>query len=274
MVLPVMIDDAHFRLETPENVELEFEPAGPGSRFCAICIDWALMAAVGLVVVLILGAADVFSHATTSSLHLFDEHGRLVASWTLALMILIFAFGTSFYHLLFELFMHGQTPGKRALKLRAISDDGTSMTPGQVLTRNLVRTVDFLPALYVVGGIAALFSRANQRLGDHAAGTLVVKERELDYRARSDARNVTVELSVEEIANVELTAAERRLIARFLSRRHELLPEARWQLADDIARQLYARHGGQADDAEQYLERLAAGVQHAHDSVRTEQKPQ
>ena len=83
------------------------------------------------------------------------------------------------YYPLFEGFWNGRTPGKRAQGLRVVLTDGQPVTVGPVLVRNLVRIVDFLPAYYMIGAITMILSRRSQRLGDLAAGTIVVRERAL-----------------------------------------------------------------------------------------------
>jgi hypothetical protein len=81
------------------------------------------------------------------------------------------------YFALFEAFWHGQTPGKRVMKLRVIKDSGRQITFFESLARNLLRFVDYLPGFYLTGVITMLCNRRNKRLGDFAAGTIVVHER-------------------------------------------------------------------------------------------------
>jgi hypothetical protein len=88
---------------------------------------------------------------------------------------LIFLFAIEWlYPVLFEVFRRGQTPGKKMLGISVINDDLTPVTLGNSLVRNLLRTVDFLPLFYLVGLITMLSNRRFQRLGDLAAGTLVI----------------------------------------------------------------------------------------------------
>ncbi len=83
-----------------------------------------------------------------------------------------------FYPVLFEVYWRGQTPGKRTLGISVINDDLTPVTLGTSMVRNLLRTVDFLPLFYLAGLITMLCNRRFQRLGDLAAGTLVISVRE------------------------------------------------------------------------------------------------
>jgi hypothetical protein len=84
------------------------------------------------------------------------------------------------YFALFEAFGNGRTPGKRVARIRVIHQSGRGINFVEALARNLVRFVDYLPGLYAVGIVAIFLSRRNQRLGDMVAGTLVVRDREVD----------------------------------------------------------------------------------------------
>jgi uncharacterized RDD family membrane protein YckC len=239
-----------YTLETPENIEVEYEPAGLGSRFCAMLIDTLLLGAILLamwLLLLLLFPAAVPGGAT-----------KWLAAVVLAVAIALVSGG---YFILFELLMRGQTPGKKAMKIRVIRDDGTPVTANEVLIRNILRLVDFLPVGYALGAIVMFPNPLAKRLGDLAAGTIVVKEGELDYRAHADTK-AEMPAPTAVAANAELTAEERRLVSGFLHRRHELLPEARRQLAARLAVPLHEKYGGYYNMAETYLERLLAGRHH------------
>src|SRR5207245_10651733 len=95
------------------------------------------------------------------------------------LLILVGGFAIFWgYFIVSEAVWSGQTLGKRALRLRAVDARGGPITVSQALIRNLVRIVDFLPSYYLVGAIAIFVTHRNQRLGDLAAGTVVVRERQ------------------------------------------------------------------------------------------------
>jgi uncharacterized RDD family membrane protein YckC len=245
-----------YTLETPENIEVEFEVAGLGSRFCAMLIDTLVL---GLMMLMLIVLAAVLGLATLPSgfEHRFQT-GPLVA-WLLATLAAIaMALISGGYFILFELLMHGQTPGKKAMKLRVIRDDGTPVTANEVLLRNILRVVDFLPFGYALGAAVMFPNPLCKRLGDLAAGTIVVKEGQLDYRADADKTPRSQAVAVT-VANAELTAEERRVLTGFLQRRSELLLEARLALAQRLAGPLHAKYAGHYDDAEGYLERLAEG---------------
>jgi len=147
---------------TPELVAFRLETAGLGSRFVAQVID--LLALAGLLLALGLVSAGIagFLNARDAAL-LVLAVGWFVLFWG--------------YWILPEALWSGRTLGKRALHLRVVDARGGPISPGQAIVRNLFRVVDFLPLNYAVGTIAIFVSRRNQRLGDLAAGTLVVRER-------------------------------------------------------------------------------------------------
>ena len=246
-----------YTLETPENIEVDFELAGLGSRFCAMLIDLMLIGLMVLALILLgmlLGlAASPFSRSAEAG----SVVTWLVAAIWIAAAIMIF----DGYFILFEWVMHGQTPGKRAMKVRVIRDDGTPVTANEVLVRNILRVVDFLPVGYAAGAAVMFFNPLCKRLGDMAAGTIVVKEGALDYRAHADKKYTLGETKIEAV-NAELTPEERRLLTGFLQRRAELLPGARTELAARLAGPLWAKYGGLCGDPETYLERLIEGRSH------------
>ena len=162
-------------IETPEQVSLRLPVAGVGSRFLAIFADTVIQIAAYIlfwvaVALLLSGVSSQSSHQDTSS--------RAMA-WTTALLILLHFLAYWGYFTLFEGLWRGQTPGKRIFKLRVIKDSGRQITFVEAMARNLLRIVDALPVLYLVGILAVLFNRQRKRLGDMVAGTLVVHDEEL-----------------------------------------------------------------------------------------------
>ncbi len=101
----------------------------------------------------------------------------LASKWFIAAIIFCLFLLFWGYFSLFEAFWHGQTPGKRVMKLRVIKDAGRQITLFESLTRNLLRVADYLPSLYLAGVITMLCNKRNKRLGDLAAGTVVIHER-------------------------------------------------------------------------------------------------
>jgi uncharacterized RDD family membrane protein YckC len=150
-------------VSTPERVAFQYEVAGIGSRFLAQFID-----------VLIIFVIQVVITVGAVALGGIFNSGQVFA---LVELILTFVLIVG-YFLISEAAWNGQTLGKRSVRLRAVGDHGEPLTIGQAAIRNLVRIVDFLPAFYAIG-IVTMFSNSRaKRLGDFAAGTLVVRDRE------------------------------------------------------------------------------------------------
>ena len=151
--------DTTRRVATPEGIELTLHLAGPVPRALAWAIDLALR--LGIVLVVMLGV---------SLLGLGRAGGGIV--------LLAAFFVEWLLPACFEAMWNGQTPGKRAMGLRVLNDDGTPLRWPGALTRNLLRAADFLPLAYGVGLVAMLANRDFKRLGDLAAATVVVYEPE------------------------------------------------------------------------------------------------
>jgi uncharacterized RDD family membrane protein YckC len=168
-----------YTIDTPENVTFGYEVAGIGSRFIGALIDSTLLV-VALVVVNLLLLLILNLLGTRPGAALSSRAGESV-SWLGGLIIAAYAllnFGLLWgYFIVFELLWNGQTPGKRLAGIRVVRTDGNPAGLIEIVVRNLVRIVDFLPAGYGVGLIAMFCNRQARRLGDFAAGTLVIKER-------------------------------------------------------------------------------------------------
>ena len=169
-----MIDDS-YDLRTPEQIDLQYDLAGLGSRFMAMAVDMLIQGAVvaALFAVFGFGAALL----SVSFRDLLGRDGFLVLSVGLAVAVLLIFLFTWGYFLAFELLWNGQTPGKRLAGIRVLTTRGEPVTLVHALVRNLLRLVDMLPTSYMIGVICILVTPRGQRLGDLAAGTVVVRER-------------------------------------------------------------------------------------------------
>ena len=152
--------------ETPEGIILELRPAGLGARFYAFAVDGMIRLAI--------------VYAAAIGLAVLGGIG--IAIW----LILIFALEW-LYPVVFELMPAGATPGKRMFSLRVVMENGLPVTAAAALTRNLLRVADFLPFGYGFGIVSVLMRADCQRLGDIAAGTLVVHEPPAARRIALDA---------------------------------------------------------------------------------------
>jgi uncharacterized RDD family membrane protein YckC len=152
-------------VETTQNVDLQFEVASLGDRILAYLIDGLIKGA--LIFVLIL----VFSIIAPG---LFSSPQMPVIFYIVLSLLIVIPF--AFYHLLFEIFNHGQSPGKRVFQLRVVSINGAPVSIGAYLLRWVFRIVDFHIFSGLVAVIAVASGKKGQRVGDMVAGTTVIKE--------------------------------------------------------------------------------------------------
>ena len=158
------------QIETPENISFRYDIAGIGSRFLALLIDSLIQ---GSLYALLLFSVVVLVSAASRSSPSQD------LSNAIAVVILIVIFLIQFgYFILFEIVLNGQTPGKRLIGLRVIKENGYPLSPLDSIIRNIVRVIDFFPFAYGVGVITMFANARAKRLGDLAAGTIVVQVRE------------------------------------------------------------------------------------------------
>src|SRR5437016_2743553 len=164
---------------TPENIEISYELAGIGSRFIAVLVDHLIQ--LTLIVLILLGVS-YFSAGFVGRLTGGQASMLVMAIAIMAVFLIIFG-----YFIFFELIWGGRTPGKRITGLQVIRDGGYPIDPYSSFVRNIVRIVDLIPPMYGVGIISVFISSEYKRLGDYAAGTLVIKTRapaSLDEKVR------------------------------------------------------------------------------------------
>lgn len=157
----------HLRVTSVTGVDLDLPLAGPGGRSYAFIIDWHIrtLLALAWLLIVLLGIVGVTSLQMTEMLQ------SNAALYFAALPATAIYFG---YHPVLEWWMDGQTPGKKMAGIRIVTRSGESPSPGAILIRNVFRLVDALPVLYCVGLAATLVTRNQVRIGDLAAGTVLV----------------------------------------------------------------------------------------------------
>jgi uncharacterized RDD family membrane protein YckC len=236
-------------IDTPELVSIEMPLAGIGSRFIALLIDMLLWLA-GLLVLFFLVATFLPAlHAASA----------ISEKWAVAIVIfLVFLFNWG-YFTLFEAFWNGQTPGKRIAKIRVIQQTGRPIGIFESMARNLIRYIDQLPSFYVVGVIAMFVTKQHQRLGDLAAGTLVVRDRAAESPLWNEAGSRTFTaasfipqstipephslVTLPAAAIAKLTPSDLEVLESFFSRRLDMPLDVRQGLAERIAAALRAKSG-------------------------------
>ena len=263
--------DDRYVSATPEGVSLSVVLAGLGSRFVAYLIDFLIQIAV------FVGFLFAVSFLASGG----NETTQLVVSGATALFAFLDFIG---YFVIFEMLTSGRSVGKRANGLRVVRRDGGPVGFWSSALRNVIRLIDMIPfPVYLVGSVLILSTTRNQRLGDLAGGTVVIRERTavdrvLGTRQWDDptqwsmaaggyagwapaspwgAVQLPPELAywdVSAVGQADLMVAE-----MFLSRRYGYTPEARARLAGELARNIWPMVAGAPPTMapEQFLEAVA-----------------
>lgn len=226
--------------QTPEGVTIDMTLAGVGSRFAAAIVDSLIQFAV--IVAILIGIA-------------LSQNDIVAAVGVIAMFVWFFG-----YDLAFELRASGRTPGKRVTGLRVVKVDGRPVDFRASAIRNMLRLMDALPGMYLVGVITIFVSKRNQRLGDLAAGTVVMREVKAQvptevFRAEEHWDD---DLEAWDVSRV--SAADVAAVRQFLERRTSLERGARDRLARDLARRLFPMVVGPPEQIapEKFLEQLLA----------------
>ncbi len=220
-------------MSTPEGVDLDLVVAGLGSRFMSSIVDTAVQVVVMIPLALV--AALV-------------EGGAAIA----ALGFFLTFFG---YPTVCDAFLDGRTLGRRATGLRLVTDDGGRVGFLAAAVRNIVRVIDFFPAVYAIGTVVVVATTRGQRLGDLAAGTLVVRAAPARQRSAVPGADRSAAPGAEAIDPgwatgptlpegagawdlTRVTADDVQVVRAFLARRHGLDPAARHRVGSELARRL------------------------------------
>jgi uncharacterized RDD family membrane protein YckC len=237
-------------IDTPEQIALELPVAGIGSRFLAVAVDTVLQVAMFV--------------AGSLTLALFTPPAALRSTLALVGPAAAILFGFSVYwgyFAFFEIVWSGRTPGKRLAGIRVIKESGRPINAFEAIGRNVLRVIDFLPAMYVVGVVCMMLNRNSRRLGDYVAGTIVVHDKQTeDVRPHWNMREAA-HLSSAQLS--QMPSEELVLIETYLHRRFELEPRVRQDRADQIVRRISEKTGLRPDSnqpAEEFLEAVARQI--------------
>jgi len=212
-----------FRIRTPEGITFALTLAGPVARFLAWAVDIAVILVLSVLLSTVLGALEFIS-----------------ADFVRALGILLFFAFQLGYGIATEWLWRGQTAGKKVMHLRVVDAQGLKLHAAQIVVRNLLRAVDWLPLFYCLGGAVALVSRRSQRLGDLAANTLVIREvrpsqPDLDQLLSGKFNSLRLHPHLEARVRQRVSPAEAQLALQALVRRDDFAPEARVELFARLA---------------------------------------
>jgi uncharacterized RDD family membrane protein YckC len=203
---------------TPEHVQIRLVPAGLGSRFIALTVDFLFI--VGIVQIL--------------SMLLQGFFGTIGVAASIASMFLIM-WG---YHIYFEVRHHGRTFGKRAVGLRVVDRRGLPITLQQSFIRNIVRALDSAPLAYALGGMVSLHDAYGRRLGDFAADTLVIQERQpMAYKGQFTESRKYNSLRTPQVTRLirhRISLEEREFLLTLCLRADRLNDKMRYDLMEEV----------------------------------------
>jgi len=210
-------------IKTPEGITFSLHLAGPVSRFIAWAIDVMTISVVMSILQILLA--------------LF---GLISVDLAYAIAILLYFTVRIGYGIFFEWYWQGQTLGKKLLRLRVMDEQGLRLQFSQIVIRNLLRAVDSLPGLYLIGGLVSLFSKRAQRLGDIAANTIVVwnpriLEPDLSNLMEGKFNSFEDYPHLEARLRQRVAPSEAQMALQALLRRDDLEPQARVALFHEIS---------------------------------------
>lgn len=204
-------------IDTANALDIKLEIAGAGARAHAFVIDWHIRLLLALVWLLLLGLLLIGSVENWGN--------RLDASDSEWLGIIVFmppVLIYTLYHPVLEIVLRGHTPGKRMAGIRIASNSGQTPTIGALLIRNIFRLVDSLPMMYILGLGFTMFTKRSVRIGDIAAGTLLVYEEKISNKALQDATNLAL--------NSNLSVEDQSLLLEILERWTGLESDVRYRI--------------------------------------------
>lgn len=250
-----------YSISTPENVDLHLELAGLGNRILAALIDQIIsgltILAFAIVLLLICLGIDKMGLPTELKSKVFVYIGMFA-------IFVIFVINTG-YNILFEGLWQGQTPGKRLTHIRVVEANGQPVGWPSVFIRNLIRLID--SGLAFIGLLVMLIDKHERRLGDMAAGTIVIRERAQDLSL--DKINLETSPKPDQLMDIgRLSPQDYELLLQFLRRRTKLSVEYRPKLATQLETYLRDKldRKMQSDDtakarSEEFLEIVYASYQ-------------
>ena len=221
-------------VRTPEGVSFQVPIASPFSRCLALAIDLAVVFALTMVARQVLGLLSMIGSG-------IPIIGESLSDLGTGAMILIQFLVAILYGMITEWLWRGQTVGKRLLRLRVIDERGLPLGLRQIIIRNLFRILDKMPSMfYLLAGISCAFTKRCQRIGDVAAGTLVIRETDVDKPEVGELL-VTSDNSFSSLPHLEARLRQRtspeeaRIALDAITRRNEIDPKHRLRVFSNLA---------------------------------------
>ncbi len=276
--MPASLEDS-LTLHSPEGVSLELPLCGPGARMLAYSIDYMLLLVLGtLISVLALGLSmplldqfgDWFESVPEQLAEDPNDRGAINA---ILLPILVIAFlcfflGEFLYFTIWEVATGGRSPGKMLIKLRVVGRDGMPPDLSDFAIRNLLRIVDALPSGYAFGLLCIVLTERGQRLGDLAAGTVVVRTDFVEVAPAMKLPEHLIPLPLSRDQLERLGANELSLARGALRRREQLDNERAHAVVSEAAQALRRRLELEEDPSERPMRFLQRVVLTAEQRAR------
>jgi uncharacterized RDD family membrane protein YckC len=254
---------ATLQIRTPEGIVFAQELAGPVTRFLSWAVDLMCIASLATALSYFMILLQVVSPSFGAALS--------------AIGYFVISVG---YGIACEWFWRGQTVGKRLMRLRVVDVEGMRLQFNQIVTRNLLRFVDSLPATYLIGGLVCWFNAKCQRLGDIAANTIVIRiprvtEPDLDQLLTGKFNSLRQHPHLAARLRQNVSPTEAAVALQALLRRDELEPVARVELFADLAAHFRAKveFPAEATDGiadEQYLRNVVDVIYRTRTESRTD----
>lgn len=207
-------------LELPESISLKLKPAGFGSRALAYFLDASIR--WGTIFLFLLFGYLMLNPIFGFNFSFKEIELTSLNKWIYTILTLIFAAVEWFYATYFEVNHQGQTPGKKFFGLKVISKEGLEIDFQRSAIRNILLPIDLIPGLGLIGLISMLSSKNSQRLGDHAAGTLVIYTPKVQNKVIKNSENTE--------SLIEIPKDLHQKILKYMKIRNELFKEAKHEL--------------------------------------------
>jgi uncharacterized RDD family membrane protein YckC len=228
------------RMETPEQIDVDLELVGLGSRLFAKVLDVILK-------IIITGFLLIIVAIGIGESKLLDKP----STFTIAILVA----GTYLlwlgYGVFFESRWNGQTPGKYLVGIRVIQEGGAPIDFRAAGIRNLLCVADMIPVFYILGAVLVLLTSRKQRLGDLAAGTIVIRERKVELG--TEVEDALYDYSSDEytfttLQLAKLKPSDRSVLREFLRRSDDMDNAERWRLARRLADSFLEKTGYHMDE--------------------------
>ncbi|HEO65006.1 MAG TPA: RDD family protein [Spirochaetes bacterium] len=226
-----LLKERTITIETPEKIQFVYSISELGTRIAAYVLDLLIQTVVILLVFFLLLGGTIYS---------MSQDDDLIGNTSKAFFLLMVFIIRWVYFVLFEVIMEGQSPGKKAMRIRVIRSNGEALDFETIVLRNLLRVVDSIPIplIPVVGAFVAMMDSKSRRLGDIVADTIVVHEIKFDLKEPDFSVKLSHDRGRMENLKAKLNENELYIIRRFLNERTRLKAGREMEVALKLAQQV------------------------------------